>query len=198
MKSLSVWITSIFLLFFFAPLKAYECQITFEESDTYPMSNGEVQERLSAYLETASFLPFFKDNELQYTITNIFKEQGIIYVDGFLSQGETCLIALFSIDKGWFLTTTNLLYMTTDTLRPSIVLFKDIRASAQAVLPKSISNYHILIQRCEDPSLKKKIQRIWSFYNSNELIQLLVLTKPALDGGTDFMIHLLEECKWVD
>ena len=76
--------------------------------------------------------------------------------------------------------------MTTDVPQ-SPLLFKDICYSAQFKLPNTLSNYHVLIQKLENSSEKGNMQR-WTFYNSEEWIEMIVITVATPDGENDFFI----------
>lgn len=187
---LSLSILSLIFLFFILPtsLKASNCHVTFKTSNASSIINEEIEEEIQSYLISNSCYPVLTNSDIQFEITRIFEESGTIYIFGALSQEENCLITLFSIDKGWFSTTTNMLFMTTDT-PPTPMLFGDICFLAQAALPNSLSNYHVLIQKLENPKppIGGKLQT-WTFYNLVEWIELIVVAIPTSDGGTDFAV----------
>lgn len=181
---------SLFFLFFILPtsLKASNCLVTFKTSNTSSIINKEIEEEIQSYLMSNSCFPVLTNSDIQLEITRIFEESGIIYIFGDLSQEENCLITLFSIEKGWFWTTTNMLYMTTD-IPQTPLLFRDICSLAQAALPNGLSNYHVLIQKLKIPKPPNGGSlQTWAFYNLGEWIELIVLTIPTSDGGTDFAV----------
>ncbi|NGX56390.1 MAG: hypothetical protein K1060chlam5_00628 [Candidatus Anoxychlamydiales bacterium] len=183
---------SILIFFLFLiPIssKASECQIIFEQNNISSMNDSEIKEEISSYLINNSLCPVLINDEIKYKITGIFENSGIVYTLGTLSQGETCLYALFSFQKGWIWTMTNLLYMTTD-IPQTPLLFKDICDSVQFYLPKSLSNYHVLIQKSPKSSTKNNLQ-LWTFYNKDQWIEFMVMIVDTPDGGTDFAIAIL-------
>jgi len=185
-----MWQLSLIFLFCLLPtsLKASNCHVTFTDSNTSSIINKEIKKEIQSYLKSNSCSPVLTNSDIQFEITRIFEESGTIYLFGALSQEENCLITLFSIEKGWFSTTTNMLFMAAD-LPPTPPLFRDICSIAQAALPNSLSNYQVLIQKLENPKppIGGKLQT-WTFYNLEEWIELIVVAIPTSDGGTDIAV----------
>lgn len=182
--------TILFFLFFVIPisLKASDCQVIFKTTNSSSIIEKEIEDEIRSYLMSNSCYPVLTNSDLKYEIKEIFEESGIVYTLGILLQEENLILTVFSIEKGWFRTTTDMLYMTTDA-PPHPELFRDICSSVQAVLPRSLPTYHVLIQKLEDPNSPKEGNlQIWSFYNLVEWIEFIVLTVPTLDGGTDFIV----------
>ncbi|MCK4934742.1 MAG: hypothetical protein KAR79_04060 [Simkaniaceae bacterium] len=181
------WIT-LFCLFcmFSISLKASDCQVLFKAANTSSIIEKEIEREIKSYLMSNSCYPVLTNNDIKYEIRDIFEESGIVYMLGILSQGKICLLTVFSIEKGWFSTTTDMLYMTID-FPISPLLYKDVCSVAQAALPNRLSDYHVLIQKHEDPQSEGYLL-VWTFYNLSEWIELTVLLIPTQDGGMDFSV----------
>lgn len=189
--SSSFFLILIFLIFSTTgSITASECQIEFNTNDHCSMTDNEIEEEIKYYLSNNSLYPILTDNQMKYEIIDIFEDsnKSIVYTAGMLSEGENSLITLFSIQKNWFWNTTELVYMTTD-IPPSPLLFTDICLTAASVLPKSPSNYHVLIQKVENEeiSAETKLQH-WIFFNRQECIELLLILVDDQHGGTDFAV----------
>jgi len=172
-------------------MKASESQIIFKETNTSSMNDSEIKKEISSFFMNNSFYPVLTNSEIKYEITGVFEDSGIVYTLGALSQDTNCLYTLFSFQKGWFWTTTELLYMSTD-VPPTPLLFRDICYSIQVVLPRRLSNYHVLIQKLENPSKEGNMQ-LWVFYNKDEYIKFIVKIVATPDGGSDFIIGLCDQ-----
>ncbi len=183
---------NFFLFSIPAFLKASECQIIFNENNTSSMKDSKIKKEISSFFINHCLSPVLTNKEIKYEITKVFEDSNAIYTIGILSQETNCFYALFSFQTNWFRTrtTTQLLYMATD-IPPSPLLFRDICSFAQFFLPKSPSNYHVLIQKFAN-SLNKVNKQLWTFYNTDEWIEFIVTLVPTPDGGTDFMLSLVK------
>jgi len=183
---------SLALLFIFLlpiSLSAYECHIKLDAQNDSSVPSKEIETEIHSYLSSNSLSPALFNSDRTYEIKAIFEDSGVVYTLGELSDGQSNLITLFSIDKGWVWTTTKMLYMTTDIDSPSPVLFTDICQGARNALPNHLSNYHVLIRKLEDSDFPAGTQvQLWSFFNLGEWLDLIIVSFPTPDGGSDFCI----------
>lgn len=185
------------MLFFLVPLslKAAECRVVFDTMDTSSLTTKEMERQIQSYLKSHSCSPILTDAPISYRITDISEERGVVYTFGLLSQEQNCLFAFFSIESGWFSTTTELVYMAIDLPLPDKRLFQDVICAAQVALPKSLSPFHVFIQPLKEAPTDEGHWQMWIFYNQSEWVYVNVLTRPTPDGGTDFVVQLPQNQK---
>ena len=152
-----------------------------------------VLNQIVSYLSQHSLSPFIRGGEFEYTHLNFMKDSynNNTHALGILTQGDASCYALFSINKKWFWSEfkTDLVYISTD--HPiSPVLFADIAQLAASLLPKDPANFHVFIEKKEDPDLPNefKLQK-WTFFNQQESTELLVVLTEDDQGGMYFNIY---------
>lgn len=181
------------ILFCFGPIcciSAAQNQTSQNSFSSLSSEENTVLNQIVSYLSQHSLSPFFRGGESEYAHLNFIKDSynNNTHALGMVTQGNTSYYTLFSINKKWFWSElkTDLVYITTDTpLSP--VLFTDITQLAAAFLPKDPSNFHVFIERKEDPNLpnESKLQK-WTFFNQQESAELFVVLTEDGRGGTYF------------
>lgn len=187
---LSVCLTVfIFLISSYSSLKAATYEILFEGTVVSSMGEEQIKKELMTCLEKKPFYPALRDRDTTFTVIETEDTYSTLYIRGTLTQGDYSLIGVFGIQKGWFSNTTDLCYMSTDPdYLPNPTLFNDVCYFTEKLLPKNRSSYHIVIQK-ENNSTQEMNKHLWTFYNENERIEILVICVPRPEvGGTDIYI----------
>lgn len=186
----------LFFAIFLNPtsVPASECQIEFHTTDSCSLENEDIVKRIKSYLSNNSLEPIFSCDKMNYEIHSIDENPhtNAIYVLGVLTGEEGSLLALFSIQKGWLSNKTELVYLTSDDILLSPLLFTDISLGAATFLPKSPSYYHVFITKVESSGSQQKFQN-WIFFNKEEVVELLVILTDSKRGGVDFAIARWED-----
>ena len=194
LKDLFLYKFCIIIFFFFAifintpQLFSSEHGIEFKGSNLSSMKNADIIAEIDIYLSNHSLYPFLMEDSMKYDIYDIQENShsNTIHTLGILQQEENSLLTLFSVRKGWFWNETELVYMTNDTpISPT--LFTDISFLAANLLPPTLSNYHVFIEKLENSFDDRTFQH-WLFFNEYESVSLMVILKNDNQGGFYFTV----------
>lgn len=178
------------ILFCFGPI----CSMSAEQnqSSQNDFSSNVVVNEIISYLSSHSLFPFLTSGQSEYAHLDFIKDayNNNTHALGLITQGNASYYTLFSINKQWLSSElqTELVYLSTD--RPiSPVLFRDVVIGAAPFLPEDASDFHVFIEREEDPNLPNEstLQK-WTFFNEKEKRELFVVLTEDGQGGTYFEV----------
>lgn len=173
-------------------MSATQNQTSQNSFNSLSVEENTVLNQIISYLSKHSFSPFFRGGKSEYTHLNFIKNShnNNTHALGIVTQGNTSYYTLFSINKKWFWSElkTDLVYISSD-VPISPILFKDITQLAATFLQKDLSKFHVFMEKKEDPSLpnESKLQK-WTFFNQEEMAELLIVLTEDGQGGTYFNI----------
>lgn len=187
----AIQICALFLLIgAFSPVSGLE---NYSGSDsTRPWyAKDQVSHKIVSFLSTYH-LPLFAEGESTYTLLGYEHHSfNTAYVFGKAAQDKIAYTTMFSVKRPWLWgdIETHLDYITTDApISPT--LFNDVVLGATPLLPKTLSDFHVLIQKLgEDHFPKKSTHQVWTFFNSEADIQLLVTLTEDGRGGMYFDVQ---------